>query len=636
MRATQSKFVQALTASALISDQMADVSVQAALADGLTDKQRAAKLVESRKITSFQAELLLAGNYRQLKVDRYLLTERIGQGGMGSIYAARDCETQQMVAIKLLAPHLKHDAGMRTRFRLEAEAGEGLPPSPHVVRTLRHGITDDVFGEVDYMVMEYFRGIALNELVAFHGPLIWSTACDFIAQAAAGLHDLHVAGFVHRDVKPDNLLVDTQGHVKLVDLGLALIDTVDQASDSIELGDEFSLAMLFGHDCIGTVDYMAPEQAENSLRAEARVDVYGLGCTFYTLLTGQRPYRGGSRQEIRDAHRKTPVPQVSDRVANIPAEVDALVASMMAKRPADRPESMDDVVLSLVPMSVHQPIRFKYEDLLRARRRYYEQRAAGSCWSTATARSDASPRPISSLSASPSNSSSSSTTNLAPTSQQPVSPETAVQKTETPAKSSPVAMQPTHVASETEVKRTNVTGVGSNVASPSEPLTLQIQNDTTAAAVAAQLIDTYSANHLERCEANERDNDDAKLELPDGVYLRLPLTSISIGRQSKNDIVFNLSELSSRHCSLLPIGDRWMVRDEGSKNGLFVNGKRVREMLLNDGDEVRLARTVRLRFHQPGLTRQAQHARRRTRIAISVASIALLSLIAYLAITLFR
>ncbi|MBL8852033.1 MAG: serine/threonine protein kinase, partial [Planctomycetaceae bacterium] len=228
-------------------------------------------LIKARLLTRYQADELLAGRYRKLRIDRYVLKGIVGVGGMGTVFRAVDTQSGQDVAVKVLAERFKHDAGMRARFRLEARIGMQLQHE-RIVRTLALGETDDVFGEVDYVVMELFDSIALHELVALNGPFDWSAACDMACQAAEGLASLHQQGLVHRDVKPDNLLLNAQGEVKLVDFGLAYLGT-DLC------GEEFSLAMIFGHDCLGTPDYMPPEQADDSLSATARADVYALGGT---------------------------------------------------------------------------------------------------------------------------------------------------------------------------------------------------------------------------------------------------------------------------------------------------------------------------------------------------------------------
>ena len=506
----------------------------------------ARQAVAAGLLTRYQAEKLSAGRFRELRIGPYILTELIGVGGMGSVYAAIDETQRQPLAVKLLSSDFKYDAGMRTRFRMEAAAGQ-LVRHPNLVRTISHGTTDDVFGEMDYMAMELFRGIALHELLSVHGPLSWSMACDVIIQAAAGLQQLHSAGLIHRDVKPDNLLVDREGRVKLIDYGLALSAEAVRDGKVLQDGEEFSLTMLFGHDCLGTPEYMAPEQAADSLTAGPPSDVYALGCTLYTLLTARRPYQAPNKAQLIAAHRQQPVPHVSVLVPVIPQELDAVVARMMAKSPAERFPSMDDVVLALAPFAARQPVRFEYADLLQARRRLAERKSS-------IARMAQEGRTLSSL------------------------------------RNKVLAEQlETGVATETLVDGKPVPGV---VRPASKPTAAHSTVETAAEAIAA-----YAAEPASDAPVL------ARLSFSNGLVVPIRGLQFAVGRLRNNDLVLPVADLSSRHCTFNFDGERWILRDLDSRNGVRINGKRIKEEFLKHGDVVVLGSTTQFRFEIPGQER---------------------------------
>src|SRR5262249_32894933 len=170
-------------------------------------KDLARAFVRDGLLTRFQAERVLEGRYRGFFIDHFKVLEILGAGGMACLYLAEDIETGRQVALKVLADIYKADASMLTRLKIEARAGDQLNHSG-IIRTSGVHQTDDVFGEVWYLVMEYVEGINLEELINLKGPIPVAQACDFVRQAAAGLQHAHAAGMVHRDVKPGNLLVD--------------------------------------------------------------------------------------------------------------------------------------------------------------------------------------------------------------------------------------------------------------------------------------------------------------------------------------------------------------------------------------------------------------------------------------------
>jgi serine/threonine-protein kinase len=311
-------------------------------------------------LSRFQAEELLRGNFRRLRIGKFILQDVVGFGGMGNVYRVRDTEEHRVAALKVLSKRFQHDKGMRARFRLEAEAGL-LLDHPHLVRTLGFGETQELYGEVDYMVMEFFEGIALHEVVSVYGLIKYDSVCDMACQAAAGLEQMHKQDLIHRDVKPDNVLVGHDGTVKLVDFGLAL-------ADKRALDDEFSLSMIFGHDGLGTLDYMAPEQSYDSMTVDPRADVYGLGCTLFAVITGRRPFPYPQRSQVLAGHRTEAPPSVLERAPHVPIELASLIQKMMAKKPEDRFPSMSAVQEALTPFAKRRPIPFDFPAILNRRR----------------------------------------------------------------------------------------------------------------------------------------------------------------------------------------------------------------------------------------------------------------------------
>ncbi|MCA9062490.1 MAG: serine/threonine protein kinase [Planctomycetaceae bacterium] len=322
----------------------------------------ARRLVAGRVLTPFQAERLLEGRYRGLVIDRYRIREVLGFGGMGCVFIAEDPQEQKKVAIKVLSAEMAMDAGLLTRMKLEASAGMRLD-HPNIVRTFRIDST----GAIHYLVMELVRGISLHELVALRGPLHWAFACDVAMQAATALQVAHEQGIIHRDIKPANFLIEQSGVCHALDFGLALIqDSPDE---------EFSLSMLFGHNCLGTPDYIAPEQSLDSSAVDARADVYGLGATFYVALTGRVPFPDKATRDKLEAHRTRKAPDPCAVRKEIPKEVGAIVMKMMAKKPEDRYTSMGAVVQALKPLAKRQAVRFDFRELVTLRVRLARNRA---------------------------------------------------------------------------------------------------------------------------------------------------------------------------------------------------------------------------------------------------------------------
>lgn len=273
-------------------------------------------------LSPFQADVIARGHTGALELGPYLLLDIIGEGGMGEVYRAWHRLLRREDAVKRLRPEIAGNSKAVRRFLREAEAAANLR-HPNVV----HVYTADQAGSEYYLAMEFVPGTDLGQLVASGGPLPVASACEFIRQAACGLHHAFTQRLVHRDIKPGNLLVTAdQLTVKVADFGLArAIVSTDAVSELTVPG-----AML------GTTDYMAPEQAEDPHSADTRSDIYSLGCTFFYLLTRQPPFPGGSLREKLNRHATAEVPALAGFRSDVPASAEAVMRKCLAKRPEDR------------------------------------------------------------------------------------------------------------------------------------------------------------------------------------------------------------------------------------------------------------------------------------------------------------
>ena len=351
----------------LSEDQISDAIDRLELPADIAPAELTEALITAGLLTRFQADRLLEGRHRGFFIGSYRCDHILGTGGMGWLYLATDIDSGNPVAVKMLPKRLEGDPGMVARFELEAKAGL-LLNHPNVVRTYEHQRTEGVYGDVYYVVMEVVRGISLEELIVRNGPLPWPAACDVIRQTAAGLQHAHDNGTIHRDIKPANLLVDADGHVKIADFGLSKIEA--------EADDEFSLQMIFGHDCLGTADYIAPEQTLDSNAVDGRADLYSLGCTFYATLTGKLPFPLKTTKQKLEAQRTRKPRPVGNLVEDLPPEVIAILEKMISKRPETRFQQASDVCRALSGFSKRTPADFSFEEVLVQRAEFARKKIA--------------------------------------------------------------------------------------------------------------------------------------------------------------------------------------------------------------------------------------------------------------------
>ncbi len=294
-------------------------------------EQLSAEMIAAGMLTEWQAEKLLAGKHKGFMLGKYKLLRHIGKGGMSQVYLAEHTLMKRKVAIKVLPANRVEDSTYLERFRTEARAAAKLD-DPNIVRV--YDIDQD--GNTHYIVMEYVDGHDLHVLVRDGGPLPYEKAADYVAQVARGLSHAHEMNLVHRDIKPANCLVDKHHTVKLLDMGLARLTD-----------DEASLTIDNNENVLGTADYLAPEQALNSHKADARADIYSLGCTLYYLVTGHPPFPDGTISERLLKHQVEQAPSIFKDRPDAPSVLVNICNRMMAKRADERYQSASEVAQRL-------------------------------------------------------------------------------------------------------------------------------------------------------------------------------------------------------------------------------------------------------------------------------------------------
>ncbi len=263
-------------------------------------------------------------------IGSYRLVEPLGSGGMSSVFRAVHKESGVEVAVKILPRNLAKNRTMLQRFLREAKSAEALE-HPSIVAIYDHGVDDGQY----YLVLEFVEGGDLHDWVRSSGPLSVAEAVDVIRSVAEGLRFAAGQGLIHRDIKPANLLRNPSGTVKIADLGLAL-----QAEEEDE-------RVTREGTTVGTVDYMAPEQAKDSRGTSERSDIYSLGCTLFFLLTGVPPFAGGDITEKLSKHFTAPPPDPRDFRPDVPEALSIITRKMMAKRPENRFANYDELIAAL-------------------------------------------------------------------------------------------------------------------------------------------------------------------------------------------------------------------------------------------------------------------------------------------------
>lgn len=325
----------------LNAEQFADVRAKASQGSSESDvKSLAVRLIKRSRLTRWQAEQLLAGR-NSFFLGKYKLLERLGSGSAAAVYKAQRTDDRQIVALKVLRQDVLTDPEVIARFQRETRIASSLK-HPHVVAAYEA----DCVGSTYFLAMELVEGRTMSEWVQQSGPLPITLACQCARQAADGLQYAFERGLVHRDIKPSNLMASRGENgttlVKILDMGLARFTS---------RSDSNSQSITQAGAVLGTPDYMAPEQIEDTKSADIRADVYGLGCTLFFTLTGDVPFQGNTlieRLNNRLAGRAVPLAQYRKDAS---PDLQAILNKMIAVKPADRYQTPKEVIDALGPMA---------------------------------------------------------------------------------------------------------------------------------------------------------------------------------------------------------------------------------------------------------------------------------------------
>lgn len=309
------------------------------------------ELIRRQKLTGFQARALLKGRWKGLVLGNYEILQKLGQGGMGSVFKARHRRLGRIVCVKVINQAGRKSETMLERFRNEARTIAALSHPSFIVA---HD-ADEAEG-VPFLAMEFVSGEDLARHIHTHGPLNLQLALDICRQVAEAMQYAHDQGVTHRDLKPHNIMLTAdpdsgEPHVKVLDLGLARFDSVLNDDPDASL----RAAMTNTGVIMGTVDYMAPEQAVRSRDADARSDIYSLGCTLHYLLTGAPVFGGDTVMARLVAHREQVTPSLEAQCFAAMPHLDSVFFRMVAKDPAERYQSMADVAEDLACLQEQRP-----------------------------------------------------------------------------------------------------------------------------------------------------------------------------------------------------------------------------------------------------------------------------------------
>lgn len=333
------EFVERLENSrALDADRIEEIRTEVAPVRHEVDTECIArKLVKEGTLTQWQSDQLFVGR-KKFVLGEYRLLDLAGRGGMGAVFKAEHIRLGRVVALKTLAPELVNRPAQVARFQNEIQAASALE-SPHVVRALDAA----QIGKTYVLVMEFVEGESLSRLAKSRGRLPIGEACEYIRQAALGLQHAHEKGMVHRDIKPGNLILtwrpDGSPLVKVFDLGLARF--VSERVDRSE--------MTRTGQVMGTPDYMSPEQGWDTRTVDIRGDVYSLGCSAFRLLTGRVPFRGDNPLQTLMVRCSTDAPPIGRFLPEVSEPLEALIAKMLARDPAERFQTPGELAKALAP-----------------------------------------------------------------------------------------------------------------------------------------------------------------------------------------------------------------------------------------------------------------------------------------------
>ena len=289
-------------------------------------------LVTRQLLTPWQSKKIRNGKHRGFFLGPYQLKSHLARGGMSTLYVARHSETGEACALKVLPPSKVGSSSHLPRFLREADLASKLD-HPNIMKVHEVLSCSDHVHTIHFMAMELLDGRDLFNEVFQKGPLPVRDAVEIIRQSAVGLQAAHDYGLVHRDVKPGNIFLTTDGTVKIVDLGLAAI---------LE-GQAESLTRHHDEKVLGTADYLAPEQAIDSHRVDSRADIYALACAFYYALTGRPPFTEGSLAQRILAHQTKDPADIRDFRTDVPKPIRRILKQMFVKRRSKRIQTCQEV-----------------------------------------------------------------------------------------------------------------------------------------------------------------------------------------------------------------------------------------------------------------------------------------------------
>lgn len=266
-----------------------------------------------------------------LLADRYELIKKIGSGGMGNVYQARDNRLDRIVAVKILKSEFNDDENFVRKFRRESLAAASIS-HPNIVSIYDVGVDEIDGGKFYYIVMEYVDGPTLKEFIREHGPLSEKQAVNYTIQIAEALKIAHKNNIVHRDIKSQNIMITSDNRVKVTDFGIARMAG--------------NTTMTVTNAVMGSVHYFSPEQARGQ-KVDFRSDIYSMGIVLYEMLTGDVPFDSENPVSVALMHVQNPMPRPSEINQEVSPQLDQIVLKMTSKKPQDRFNTVDDIISSL-------------------------------------------------------------------------------------------------------------------------------------------------------------------------------------------------------------------------------------------------------------------------------------------------
>ena len=305
-------------------------------ADGL-DLKLGEVLVRKGYLTTEQAEEIASVQAQQAPaqvIAGFQPVRKLGEGAMGAVYKAKQLSLDRYVALKILPKRLASNKEFVARFQREAKM-VALLSHPNIVR----GIVVGEENGIHYLAMEYVEGESIGQKIARDGRLPWQQSLGYILQIAGALTHAHGKEVLHRDIKPDNILIEAATETaKLADMGLARLAAYADSDDP---------SLTQAGDVVGTPNYVAPEQARGEMKLDGRADIYSLGATFYHMVTGVPPYKGTSAALVMTMHITEPLVPPRERNTQLPVEVSRVIETMMGKDPAQRYQNAQELVDAL-------------------------------------------------------------------------------------------------------------------------------------------------------------------------------------------------------------------------------------------------------------------------------------------------